>query len=204
MVVPESYPGSARSQTASALIAIGLTAACGVQLGAGTTPLDIPSGRKVYLTTAIQTQRIRENGSVVGLRMTTFPDPSGLKVRNAVLGVGWDWHVGASSPFGAEAVGELGAGNSAFSELPGVGMYTGGAVAPRLRLYGNFDRQPGYALIVPNLELVAVGRGGFWFPAEAADRSRPDLEFALELALRVTLASDLVNGGGLSVIEDNP
>jgi hypothetical protein len=136
--------------------------------------------------------------------MSTLANEDGLKIRNVVAMVGYDWHVGSRHRFGAEVAAELGAGGSAFSRWRGVGMYTGAMFAPRVRLWGSLDREPVFALLMPNVELVGpILRGGAWMPAEGPGYERPYLEFAAELVLRVTVTTDLAETPAGSVAADS-
>ncbi len=90
--------------TSPALLVVATTtlASCGFQLGGGATPIASGGWQTRYVTTAVQTQNARGSGSLVGLRMASFPDSDGLHVKNAVLAFGYDVHTGKSLPLGVE------------------------------------------------------------------------------------------------------
>jgi hypothetical protein len=181
------------------------TAACGAQLGGGITSSSaVNPDRSLYMTTAIQTQNIRTNGSLVGLRATWLPDPSGLHARNAVMAFGYDLHTGASVPLGLEGSVELGAGGSAHARFDGIGMYTGLSITPRLRLplLASRDLGAGYNLLMSYCDLVLTGRAGMWAPPENPDHHQSYGEWAIETGIRITLASDAVNAPSQSVRTD--
>jgi hypothetical protein len=157
-----------------------------------------------YAELGLQTQSVRKNSSVVALRTTVRRRDDALQMRNVVMGLGWDWHIGPSSPFGFELLAEMGAGGSAVPEFSGIGMYAGGAAVPRLRLLGHEDRKPGYALVMSSVDLVLTPRLGIWLPPEGSASVRPYVEGALEIGLRLNLASDLLNGASQSTNVDPP
>jgi hypothetical protein len=181
-----------------------VSAGCGVQLGAGTTPGSIPPKRSVYTTTSVQTANLRTSGATVGMRLGWLPDGEGLHLRNALLSFGYDEHFGASSPFGVEGLLDIGAGGSAFSRFDGVGMYGGLALSPRFRLLGHADQEPGFNILLYYVDLVATGRGGIWAPPEDPDSHHSYWEWAVEGGLRITFASDIVNAPARSETSDPP
>jgi hypothetical protein len=176
-----------------------LSVSCSMQVAGGAASRGGADAAGRYMTLNVQTQAIRTNGALVGIRTTMVRDSRALRIRNAALAFGHDWHVGESTPFGFECTLEAGAGGGVSHRYEGIGLYTGLTAAPRLRLVGGRDREPGYNLLLGYGDLVATGRAGFWSPPEGASSTKLDAEWAVELGLRFSLASDAVNAPSQSV-----
>jgi len=71
-----------------------------------------------------------------------------------------------------------------------------------LRLFGGRDLAPGYNLLMSYGDLVLTGRGGAWAPPENSVHRASYVEWAVELALRFSIASDAINAQSQSVSSD--
>ncbi len=194
-----------RATCVGAVLVVVFATACGIQASGGASVPRADFGDVgPYVGVALQTQNLRTDSSVIGVRTAIWHIDDAVQFRNVILGLGWDLHVGPSSPLGFETLAEIGAGGSAAPQFPGVGMYAGLALAPRVRVFGHHDRKPGYALIMANGELVLIPRAGMWFPPDSERYQKPYFELAGEIAFRISIGSDLLNGAPKSVATDPP
>ncbi len=170
------------------LPALGLLGAgCGFQLGGGVAN-NARGDRKATASASVVMNAAREHNGVVGARVATVAD-GGLEIRSGALHAGYDFVV-APGWLTLEPGVDLGAGSPVNRLYRGVGAYGGFAGTARLRPFGNADRGPEYNLFFLTPELVFAPRGGWWMAPEGAGRGF-DVEWGLELAVRVVFRSDL-------------
>jgi len=137
---------------------------------------------------------VRTSGTLIGARVTMDPrmDQTPLPFRNASIEGGGHARHCLFSWLGCEVAVELGLGEPTLESLGGVGFYAGGSGALLFRLAGHRDSEDVFAIFYGWLDLVLTGRAGLWSaPRGVADPTR--FEATAELALRVTLASDLAS-----------
>lgn len=169
----------------------GLCAGC--SFTAAARPVGSPANETGVVTSAgVQVQRVRENGPIAGARLTSIVDSEGMRVRNAIFSAGYDFHRGWHR-FGLELAADLGAGGPGYRRYDGVGAYGGGAAILRYRLLGTLDYEPGFNVAFFYLDFVVANRAGAWIPPEGASTRNAYGEYSLELGLRISVASDVLN-----------
>ena len=127
---------------------------------------------------------------------TVIADPSGeaqLGFRSLVGAAGWRFMARGG---GAEIALEGGGGEPAFVDYDSPGMYLGASAAGLVRLYGDQDVTPGFAPVGFLFDLVTTARAGCWAPPAGQTRFDDQAEGRLELGLRITVLSDLLDISG--------
>lgn len=165
----------------------------GCSFTAAARPVGSPANETGVVTSAaIQVQRVRENGPIAGARLTSIVDSEGLRIRNGIFSAGYDFHRGWHR-FGLELVADLGAGGPGYRRYDGVGAYAGAGAILRYRVLGTLDYEPGFNVVFFYVDIVAGNRAGAWIPPEGASTRNAYGEYSLDLGIRISLASDVIN-----------
>jgi hypothetical protein len=178
---------------AIAFVGAGLASGCGLQATTGwqgrATHPDVAYAPAVM---AIGARFVRPRGGGLYLgadAVATTPAFEGdVALRQLLVSSGYRAVV---HPLSFELGAEFGAGEPALERIHGTGFYIGAAPAVLVRLYGEHDAGPGYAVAGALVDLVAIGRIGVWGrPAE--DRGDVLLDGGVQLGMRFTLITDIV------------
>jgi len=184
-----------RTERVAAILAVSALWGCGVSATAGPTW----TGRRdvaLQETVTIGTHAQRKSGAVVGLRLNTHVN-DGLTLKSGAFHGGYDFIL-IPGWLALEPGADFGAGQPATHVYSGVGAYAGGTLVTRLRLTPG-DREPGFNIAFPIVELTAGGHLGAWMPPEDSTTTRLYCDRGFDFGIRFAFGSDLVspNQGGI-------
>jgi len=177
-----------------ALLAL-LATACSAQLGGGWATRQ-PDGAPRVLRLGGQLEGGRDPGATLNARATLEigNEERPVVLRNVAVGAGGQGRALSHEPFvfGLEGGVELGVGEPSYVDFESPGAYLGARLAMLFRLYGDADFEPNqYYLLGVLVDLVPEGTAGAWTAPEGSADPATLFEAVGQLALRVTILSDL-------------
>jgi hypothetical protein len=131
----------------------------------------------------------RKSSASVAARLGMLAD-DGLTIKHGMLHGGYDivivpgWLMLDVGP-------DFGAGQPMNHLFDGTGAYAGFSANLHVRPTPGGDKEPGFNIFFPLVEVVAMGRTGLWMPPEGSNRTDPFVDRGIEIGIRLGLGSDI-------------